>query len=119
MDALIAGGPLVADAVRVATTSSDAEVRYRAEGILKEIDRKLFATRREAFLSVDTSQLKQNIQSWQRLSQITGNSLEARELFLRMQVEAQPLLDAAESDPQNCSALINRIYKCHAPGDRI
>ena len=119
MAELIAAGPAVVVDVRAATSSTDAEVQYRAERILREIDRNLLADRREVFLSGDTSQLKQNLPSWQRLAGLTGNTKAARQLFLRMQVEAQPLLDAVESDPPKCSGLITEVYQTHSQSRRF
>ena len=119
MAALIAAGPVVEPQVRAALEHSDAEVRYRSEKVLIEIDKSQRAGRRAAFLEGDIGKLKSNVKSWERLSKLVGNSPKSRELFLSMLNGGEELLTAAEKGGSGSSALITQLYTAQSAARRV
>jgi len=109
MAKLIEIGPAAEAAVKAAYSSPDPEVAYRARKIVKEIDRSQLSQRRAAFLEGDIEQLKLNAESWERMAKLVGNTREARELFVQMQVAAEDLLTTAEKDPRRCAQKIAQL----------
>ncbi|MCH7726646.1 MAG: hypothetical protein IH991_09235, partial [Planctomycetes bacterium] len=110
MAALIAIGEPIEEKVRAAFGNQDPEVRYRSRNVLRSIERNQIAQRRLAFLEGDIQKLKINVQSWQRYSQLVGNTRKSRELFLQMQIAGADLLDEAEKNPASCAQLISQMY---------
>ncbi len=110
MAALIAIGDPIEKRVRAAFGNQDPEVRYRSRNVLRSIASNQLAKRRLAFLEGDIQKLKINAQSWQRYSQLIGNTRKSRELFLQMQIAGADLLDEAEKNPGSCAQLISQMY---------
>ena len=108
--ALIAIGELAEEKVLAAIKNHDPEVRYRCRTVLRTIERNQIAQRRSAFLEGDIEKLKINARSWQRYSQIVGNTRDSRELFLQMQIAAGDLLDEAEQKPASCAQRVAQMY---------
>jgi hypothetical protein len=108
--ALIAIGELAEEKVLAASKNHDPEVRYRCRTVLRTIERNQIAQRRSAFLDGDIEKLKINARSWERYSQIVGNTRDSRELFLQMQIAAGDLLDEAEQKPTSCAQRVAQMY---------
>lgn len=110
MQKLISRGPEIIDDINAFAGKGDEDLRYRCQGILKEIANGQHRIQQVAFLKGDVKQLVRNVSSWKRFEQIMGNTEESRKFFLLMQNDGGELLSFYERSPSACSDRIIELY---------
>lgn len=105
--ALIAVGVPAKEALQAACHDADWEVRSRARQALDAVLEVEFEARLSAFLSDETSAAGQQLPSWDRFSEVAGNTSAARRLFGDMQRAERGLMQA-DDDPEHASRLLDQ-----------
>lgn len=97
---LLEAGAAAEAALRGALSSSDPEVRDRAQRLLAAITRREQQRRLHAFLTHQADADDPRLGGWAQFRQLVGDSREARQLFAQMYRAEASLLDQLHSDNQ-------------------
>jgi len=97
------------DAVRKALDDNDAEIRWRAQRLLRDIEA-------QGAKAGEIEAIKSTRSSWLKFAELIGDTPESRAMFSKMHLEAEPLLRLFQDQPDLCSEYIRAMLPGEATG---